>query len=584
VAQAAAVRQHEEPSPRRRRVPSPAALLVAVLALAPADVAARDAASESVLLRNAAVYTADPVQPWATAVLIEHGRIAYVGDDAGARARLRADTHVVDLGRRMVLPAFHDSHAHPMSGGMRLLRCRLDGLASEAAIRKAVRRCATEAAHHAWLLGGGWTPGSAASRRLTLKKLDALVPDRPALLTTQDGFAAWVNSRALAAAKIDPADTSLDGLHRDAAGREPTGIVEGAALRRLRSVVPQPTQVEYRQALRQASALANRFGIVSIVDASANAEMLEAYAAAADAGELSLRVVAAQRIDARRGPEQIDEMVARRERVRRPLFRADAAKIFLDAEFENHTAALLEPYADAPDTRGDLPIDSDTLDAIVARLDAEGFMIHMHGMGDRAVRAGLDAIERAMRRNSPRDRRHQIAHIGVASTEDVRRFAALGITANFQPIWFQADDPATGPSVRALGAERARRMFPIASIASAGGRILASSDWPSPSMNPLDAIQTAITHQPLDGGKPPLQPDQRLRLSAILAAYTRDAAWSARAESTSGSITVGKDADIIVLDRNLFETDLAKLHEVHVVLTLMAGRPVYRDARVGVHF
>ena len=227
--------------------------------------------------------------------------------------------------------------------------------------------------------------------------------------------------------------------------------------------------------------------------------------------------------------------------------------------------------------RGNLLVKPEALAALVRRLDADGFLIHMHAMGDKAVRAGLDAIEQSVRANGERDRRHQLAHVGVASPDDIVRFGRLGVAANFQPLWAQAKDPASEPTAAALGPARSRWMLPMASIAAAGGRIIASSDWPAPSMNPLDAIQVAVTRRPLDASTPAQQPQERVGLGAILAAYTIDAAWAAREEVIDGSIEIGKAADLVVLDGNLFETDVGKLHQVQVLLTLLDGEPVYRD-------
>jgi predicted amidohydrolase YtcJ len=261
----------------------------------------------------------------------------------------------------------------------------------------------------------------------------------------------------------------------------------------------------------------------------------------------------------------VDELIARRDRVRGRRFRADAAKVFLDEEIDKHTAALLEPYAGSTGDRGKLFLEPDRLDAIVRRLDAEGFLIHMHAMGDRAVRAGLDAIERAISANGPRDRRHQLAHVGVANPVDLPRFGTLGVAAGLQPLWADPNDPTRLPTETALGPERSRWTLPMASIANAGGRIVASSDWPAPSMNPLDGIQTTVTRQ-----------RERIGLAAILSAYTRDAAWAAREDAIDGSIELGKAADLIVLDRDLFEVGVEDLHGVHVLLTLLDGEVVFR--------
>jgi predicted amidohydrolase YtcJ len=326
--------------------------------------------------------------------------------------------------------------------------------------------------------------------------------------------------------------------------------------------------------------MANAYGITSVFDAAASPPMVDAYRAADLAGELKLRVVAAQLVDPARGPEQVDDMIAHRDRVRGTRFRADAAKIFLDGEISQHTAALLQPYADTQGTRGDLFVQPDALNALVKRLDAEGFLIHMHAMGDRAVRSGLDSIEQATAANGAKDRRHQIAHIELADPADLPRFAALGVAANLSPGWFDPNDPEIAPAEAALGPERARRMYPAASIAGHKGRLVMSSDWPATAMNPLENIQIAVTRQPLDGSKPPKRPEERVDLATALVAYIRNAAWVAREDDVDGTIETGRAADLIVLDRNLFKVPAGSIHKTYVLLTLLDGEPVYRDKRI----
>ena len=517
--------------------------------LALALLAATAAHADTTVFRGGAIYTLGAAHPWASGLVVVDGRIAYVGSDRGAKKYEHPGARVIALHGRMILPGFHDGHTHPMSGAMRLLRCKLGGLKTEAEIGYAVRTCAASQ-KGAWLLGAGWSPAAFGPEGPTVAALDALVPGRPAYLTTEDGFTGWANSKALAIAGV----AATNALPPDKAEV-------------VRRHVPPPSEAEYREALRQASAIANRFGITSVFDAAATPSLLDAYHDADLAGELTLRVVAAQRVDPGLGPAQVDGMIARRDRVQGPRLRADAAKIFLDEEIVLHTAAMIEPYADAPTLRGTLFVQPAALDPIVRRLDAEGFLIHMHAMGDLAVRAGLDAIERAVAANGPRDRRHQLAHIGVADAADIPRFGKLGIAANFTPLWAQSGDPAYAATRIALGPERSRRMHPIASIAAAGGRITAGSDWMSTSMNPLDSVQAAVTRG--DG--------QRVTLAAILAAYTRDAAWAAREDATDGTLAAGKAADLIVLDRNLFKLSPAALDKARVLLTLLDGAPVYRD-------
>ena len=534
------------------------------------------AAAGNTVFLGGTVTTLNDKQPSATALVIADGHIVYVGDDKGARPYVTPASRVVRLQGRMMLPGFHDAHTHPMSAALRLLRCQLDGIKAGAKMEAAIRNCDRTASED-WLFASGW---SAKLAPPSLATLDALVPDRPAYIANEDGFAVWINSKTLKAAGIDPETSKLSGLERDPQTHAITGVVTGDALTEVRKFRPKPSEAQFREAFKRWSKMANAYGITSVFDAAASPPMVDAYHAADLAGELTLRVVAAQLADPEHGPEQVDDMIARRDRVRGARFRADAAKIFLDGEISQHTAALLQPYADTPRTRGDLFVQPDALNALVKRLDAEGFLIHMHAMGDRAVRSGLDAIEQAMAANGPKDRRHQIAHIELADPADLPRFAGLGVAANLSPGWFDPNDPEIAPAEAALGPERARLMYPAASLAAHGARLVMSSDWPATAMNPLENIQIAVTRQPLDGSKPPNRPEERVDLATALTAYIRNAAWVAREDDIDGTIATGKEADLIVLDRDLFKVPAGSIHNAHVLLTLLDGEPVYRDKRI----
>jgi predicted amidohydrolase YtcJ len=519
------------------------------------------ARAADLVLHDGAVYTLNDKQPWTSAVVIHDGRIAYVGDEAGLKPYL-SGAHVIDLHGAMVLPGFHDAHIHPMSGAMRLLQCNLSDAKTLQDVEKAVKADAAAMPAHPWVFCNG-VP-EALGAKLTRQMLDAWSPDKPAFVRTASGFTAWANSKALAAGGLDPKDTAL---------------LKGDVTSLVRNQVPVPSEGEYREALRRASVMANRAGITSVFDAAAEPDMLTAYHHADQADELTLRVVAAQRIDPDLGVKQVNDFIQRRDAVQGHRFRADAAKIFMDGEISEHTAAMLAPYADAPDSRGLVydPYQITAIDDIVKRLDATGFLIHFHAMGDAAVRAALDALEKAEQADGAQDRRDQIAHDGVVDPADIPRFGKLGVTANFSSIWFQAGDPPSAPTLAALGPERTKWMFPIASIAKAGGRLTGGSDWPQLSMAPLDYIQYAVTRQPLDGSKPPLQPEQRITLAQAILAYTKDAAWAVREDKLDGTLEVGKAADIVVLDQNLFKIDVMSIHNTHVLLTLLDGAPVYRD-------
>ena len=529
------------------------------------------------VFRGNAIVTLDAAEPVAQAVAIRAGRIVYVGNRNDVAAFIGDRTTIVDLGPRMLMPAFHDAHMHPMSGGIRLLRCSLETISTASSAIAELQSCAHRDSA-AWLIVYGLSETLAHDTAFDRHALDRIVADRPLAIGIGPGFSFRVNSAALSRAELDVAakDASRSDIERDSKTGEATGYVSGDAMMAVRRLWPRPTSDDYRKALREATAMANRFGIVSIFDASVDRAMLDAYHAADGAGELTVRVSAAQRIVPESDVAQIAAMREARDAVRSDHVHADAAKIFVDGEIELHTAALLEPYSEKSDERGP-PIDTDAFNALVAQLDRDGFDLHMHVMGDRAVRDGLDAVANAIRINGPRDRRDQLAHDQLIDPADIKRFAALGVIANIQPAWAFYDS-VNQDAEQKIGVKRARMLVPFRSVADAGARIVASSDWPSPIMNPLEAIQIAVTRRPLDASGPSWHPEQRLTLMQLLRAYCIDAAWALRLDRVSGSIAVGKSADLIVLDQDLRRLDPMKLHMAHVVLTLLEGKTVYRDA------
>lgn len=533
-----------------------------------------DAGAADLVLRDGAIYTLDAKHPWASTLAIHDGKIAFVGEyGETALTPYLKDARVVDLHGAMVLPGFHDSHMHLLSGGLRLIQCDLGPAKTLQDAEAIIRAEAAIRPAHPWIFCNN--AATLVMGRMSLKQLDALVPDRPLFIRDPTGFVGLANSRALQAAGIDPRSTvGAAGLQVNPGDHRPVGLLEGEQVSRVRGQVPPPSPAEYREALLRASAMANSYGITSIFDAAANREMLDAYHAADLAGELSLRVTAAQRIDPDQGLDQIDGMVKRRDELRGRRFRADAAKIFLDGEIGERTAAMIQPFPGFRDA-----INQPQLDELVQELDAEGFLVHMHAMGDGAVRAGLDAIEHAILRHGPADRRDQIAHVGVADRVDVPRFAKLGVIADFTPLWFQVEDAAFMDDQQMLG-DLARWMYPMGSVVATGAHVTIGSDWPQETFIPLDEIQYALTRQPLDGSKPSPQPEQRITLAQAIAAYTAEGAYAVRDEKLDGTLEVGKAADLVVLDQNLFKIDPMSIHKVRVVLTLLDGEPVYRDAQL----
>jgi predicted amidohydrolase YtcJ len=258
---------------------------------------------------------------------------------------------------------------------------------------------------------------------------------------------------------------------------------------------------------------------------------------------------------------------------------ATAAKIFADGVLESHTAFLLEPYVDQPENRGPAHYRSEKLTKLITALDRAGFQVHVHAIGDGAVRMALDAFEEAQKSNGRGDLRHHIAHLELISPSDIPRFAKLGVIANFQPLWAYADSYITDLTEPILGPERSRRLYPIGSVVRTGAVIVGGSDWSVTSLNPLEAIQIGVTRYGLnDAKRVSWLPDERAGLASMIAAYTINGAYLAHREKQTGSIEVGKTADLVVLSDNLFTIPEYSIHKVKVLLTLLDGKEVFRDS------
>lgn len=534
-----------------------------------------------VLLRNGAIYTVDAARSWAEAAAIAHGRIIYVGANAGAEEFITPQTRVIDLNGKMVLPGFHDSHVHPVSGGIELGQCNLNGLQTQQEIFDAVREYAQKNPALPWIVGGGWDLPIFPNANPTKQQLDQLVSDRPAFLSAADGHSAWVNSKALELAGITAAtaDPPEGRIERDPLSKEPTGTLRERATDLVSKHIPPLTSADYLAGAKRGLAMANRFGITSLQEASATPEILAAYDSLDRSGELTARVVAAMYVDPAKDEAQIEELKQKRSRYRGKNLRAEAVKIFADGVIESRTAAMLAPYLDRPDYRGIPNLEADKFKRLVTALDQEKFQVHIHAIGDRAIRMALDAHEAAQLANGRRDARHHLAHIQLIDPQDLPRFERLGIIANFQSLWAYADTYITELTEPALGPERSRWLYPIGSVMRSGAMIVGGSDWSVSSMNPLDAIQVAVTRRGVnDSTGSAWIPQEIVDLPTMLAAYTINGAYVNHQENETGSIEVGKAADLIVLDRNLFEIPVHEIHNTKVLLTLLEGREVHRDS------
>lgn len=543
-----------------------------------------DRAADLVLL-GGRVATMDPARSWATGLAIRDGRIVAVGDDAMVRRHIGPRSRVIELAGRTVTPGFGDAHVHPIHGGLARLRCELHGSRGQETYLGIVAAYAADHPDATWISGGGWTmndfPGGVPDRAA----LDRVVSDRPVFLQSRDGHSAWVNSRALELAGVtagtpDPVDGRID---RDADGN-PIGALQEGAMDLVDRLIPETTADELVAALRLGQAEMHSLGITNWQDAIVSPGVEEiAYTELAGRGELSGRVVGALWWERARGADQIDELVERRARTAAGRYRPTSVKIMQDGVLENFTGAVLEPYlgTDGQPTanRGLSQVDPEALKGYVARLDALGFQPHFHAIGERAVREALDAVEAARQANGTTDTRPHIAHIQVIHPHDVPRFRELGVVANAQPYWACHEGQMDNLTIPFLGPERTTWQYPFRSLRAAGATLAMGSDWSVSTANPLLEMEVAVNRVSdlSRGEQPPFLPDERLELVDALAAFTAGSAWVNHLEREVGSLEVGKAADLVVLDRDLFDRSAGAIGEARVVGTFIDGAPVFED-------
>ncbi len=546
-----------------------------------------DGIPADLVLTGGRVQTHDASRRVAEAIAVGQGRIVAVGTARGVRSLIGRRTRVIELNGRMALPGFQDAHVHPPIGGLSRLRCDLHekrGLATYLAI---VRDYAEGHPDEPWIRGGGWHMPDFAGGTPRREDLDRVVPDRPVYLRNRDVHGAWVNSRALELAGID-GDTPdpRDGrIERDADGT-PSGTLHEGAMRLVERLLPADTAADLEAALGLAQAYLHSLGITAWQDAWVTPPVLDAYLALVGRGQLTARVVAAHWWERDRGPEQIDELIERRDRGRSGRLRATSVKIMQDGVLENFSAAVLEPYRDAegrPTTnRGISFVDPDALKRHVVRLDAEGFQVHFHAIGERAVREALDAVAAARLANGMTDGRHHIAHIQVVHPADLPRFRALGVVANAQPIWAFHGAQMDELTIPFLGPERSAWQYPFASLRRAGAALCMGSDWSVSSANPLLEIEVAVNRvAPASRGDRTFLPGERLDLPTALEAFTIGSAYVNHLDDLSGSLEVGKAADLVVIDRDLFAPDAGPIGEARVLLTLVEGETVFEVPGLG---
>ena len=533
------------------------------------------------------MFLADAARTTAHAVAVTDGFISAVGHDVAAL--IGPETEVIDLAGGLLVPGFQDAHVHPVWGGLDMLRCDLSALATREEYLDRIARYAAAHPDDEWILGGGWQMSAFPGGTPTAEDLDSVVPDRPAFLPNRDGHGAWVNSRALALAGItretaDPADGRIE---RDATGA-PSGTLHEGAMGLVNRLLPTEAPERLVEALLQGQRHLHSYGVTAWQDAIVGTEYgdagdpLPAYRTAAASGALTGRVVGSLWWDRSRGLEQIDDIVRRRDESTVGRFRARSVKIMQDGVAENFTAAMLEPYCDGHghprEDSGISFVDPELLKEAATRLDALGFTLHFHAIGDRAVRECLDAVEAALVQNGPRGNRHHISHIQVVHPDDIPRFRALDVTANMQMLWATLEPQMVDLTIPFLGAQRSAWQYPFGDLLRSGAALAAGSDWSVSTPNPMAAIHVAVNRRSAptewEGDYEPFLPEQAIDLATALVAYTAGSARVNHLDDT-GTIAVGMRADLALLDRDPFEHPAEEIGLTEVRGTWVEGVRVF---------
>lgn len=520
-------------------------------------------------------------------VLIEDGIITAIGADA----LTATDAVEIDAAGGLVSPGFQDSHIHPYHAGLDMIACDLSPYDNAEDYLARIAEYAGANPELEWVIGGGWAMDAFPGGLPTAAALDAVVPDRPAFFPNRDGHGAWVNTKALEVGGIDETTPDpFDGrIERDADGHA-IGTLQEGAMGLVSRHAPEPTQDDMDEALKIAQKQLFAWGVTGWQDAIVGAtngtpDPLDSYLRGTESGVLKAHVVGALWWDRNRGLEQIPELVEKRERALAAGFAATTVKIMQDGVAENFTAGMLEPYLDSCGCPGEIMgksfVDPTTLKEIAVQLDALGFQLHFHALGDRAVRESLDAIEAARETNGDNDLRHTLAHIQVVHPDDVPRFAELKVVANMQPLWARHEDQMDVLTIPFLGTRRAAWQYPFGSLQRAGAPMASGSDWPVSTANPLEIIHTAVNraHVGATGlAAAPFLGEQALSLADALIAHSLGTAYLNHDEQRSGSIEVGKAGDIVILDRDIFAAPVAEIGSATVAYTIIGGEVVYDAA------
>lgn len=527
-----------------------------------------------IIISSNAIFTGLSVQPEPASIAITDNKIIAIGSEDEVKSYLGANTKVYQFNDQLIIPGFHDFHLHMMDGAVSMNSANLFPARSEEEALEMIREFAESRSEDPWIIGCSWDAGYWDTQQLPNRhSLDRILPDRPVLMFHAEGHYAWVNSKALEIANITrhTENPSYGIIGKDETG-EPNGLLYEKAMEAVILHAYDFTKEQKRELFTNFLAHAAGLGVTSVHDLFAieALEMLNDYDVFKefeDNGELTARIHLWPALNG-----NLEHVKQLRDMFQSDKLRVSGLKQFIDGVITARTAYLLEPYADQPNTRGETSFPPETIKKWVVDADKEGFSIRFHAIGDGAVRLALDSYEEAQKINGKRDSRHSVEHIEVIHQDDVHRFKKLGVTASMQPDHFAMSE--RGVYTERIGNEREKHVFSIKTLQEAGAKLAFGTDFPIDILNPLLQIYRAVTR--IDSsGKTVWHPHECITLAEALKAYTAGSAYGAFRDEELGTLEAGKLADIIVLERNLFQVPVEEIPDTKVLLTIVDGKVVF---------